>query len=184
MLRSNSRQLRKPLFTNWAPPLASLHLRAILAGMTDQKSSPGLAAVALTAAGAIPFVGLAIAIAVLDPPSNATAALWLQTYAAIILSFLGGIRWGLALAQPGTKAGTLALSVCPSLAGWAILPPAIILVPSPSWFLAYAGLFAVQLVWDLRSTGVPSGFKPVRLWVSIVVIAALIGAWAIQHFGF
>ncbi|WP_018149182.1 DUF3429 domain-containing protein [Henriciella marina] len=151
--------------------------------MTDQKSSPGIAAIALTAGGAIPFVGLAIAIAVLDPPTNSTAALWLQTYAAIILSFLGGIRWGLALAQPGTRPFTYALSVCPSLAGWAILPPAIILVPSPNWFLAYAGLFAVQLVWDLRSREMPSGFKPVRLWVSLVVIAALIGAWAIQYFG-
>ena len=122
--------------------------------------------------------------AFLNAPTNSTAALWLQTYSAVILSFLGGIRWGLGLASRDPKASTFLLSVSPSLAGWAILPPAIILAPGPVWFLAYAGLFALQLIWDLRSSDVPSSFKPLRLGVSLVVIASLVGAWGVQRFLF
>lgn len=152
--------------------------------MTEQTSFPRTTIFLLTATGAIPFVGLAIAMAFLNAPTNSTAALWLQTYSAVILSFLGGIRWGLGLASRDPKASTFLLSVSPSLAGWAILPPAIILAPGPVWFLAYAGLFALQLIWDLRSSDVPSSFKPLRLGVSLVVIASLVGAWGVQRFLF
>jgi hypothetical protein len=165
-------------------PLVIALVRLISAGMTEQTSFPRKTVFLLTATGAIPFVGLAIAMAFLDAPTNSTAALWLQTYSAVILSFLGGIRWGLGLASRNSKPGTFVLSVCPSLAGWAILPPAIIIAPGPIWFLAYAGLFGLQLIWDLRSSEVPSSFKPLRLGVSLVVIASLIGAWAVQAFLF
>ncbi|RIJ24445.1 DUF3429 domain-containing protein [Henriciella barbarensis] len=152
--------------------------------MTEQARFPEKTVFLLTATGAIPFIGLAVAMALLDAPTNSTAALWLQTYSAVILSFLGGIRWGLALTSRDPKPGSFVLSVCPCLAGWAILPPAIILAPGPIWFLAYAGLFALQLLWDLRSAEVPSSFKPLRLGVSLVVIASLIAAWGVQRFLF
>lgn len=158
--------------------------RLILAGMTEQTRFPHKTVFLLTATGAIPFIALAVAMGLLSAPTNSTAALWLQTYSAVILSFLGGIRWGLALAGRDPKPGSFVLSVCPSLAGWAILPPAIILAPGPVWFLAYAGLFALQLIWDLRSSEVPSSFKPLRLGVSLVVIASLVGAWGVQRFLF
>ena len=142
--------------------------RLILAGMTEQTRFPHKTVFLLTATGAIPFIALAVAMGLLSAPTNSTAALWLQTYSAVILSFLGGIRWGLALAGRDPKASTFVLSVWPSLAGWAILPPAIILAPGPVWFLAYAGLFAL----------------PLRLGVSLVVIASLVGAWGVQRFLF
>lgn len=141
-------------------------------------------AAALTAAGALPFIALVIAMAVLDPPTNSTAGLWLQTYSAVILSFLGGIRWGLALARPANASGAFALSVVPALAGWAMLPFAIILMPGPTWYLGYALAFGMQAVWDGTSSDVPAWFKPIRLWTSLVVIAALIAAWAVQSYLF
>ncbi len=55
----------------------------------------------------------------------ATAAL--AAYAAVIVSFLGGIHWGLALRQPPQQhTGLLAWGVVPSLLGWPalLLPPA------------------------------------------------------------
>jgi len=180
MVTFNFTRSGKVSFTIWRRVLATAAGRAILPVMTEETSFPRKTVFALTAAGAIPFIALVIAMALLEAPTNSTAALWLQTYAAVILSFLGGIRWGLALGRPGGSTTTFVLSVCPALAGWAILPPAIILVPSPNWFLAYAGLFALQLIWDLRSPGVPAGFKPLRLGVSLVVIGALAGAWAVQ----
>ena len=150
--------------------------------MSDHDSAFRRTAALLTFAGAIPFAGLAIGVAVLDPPTNATAGLWLQTYSAVILSFLGGIRWGLTLARPDSGQGTLALTVLPALAGWMILTMAIILQPDPAWYLAYAGLFAIQLFWDWTSSSVPNWFKPVRAGVSAIVMASLIFAWAAGAF--
>ncbi|MEQ9315561.1 MAG: DUF3429 domain-containing protein, partial [Henriciella sp.] len=128
------------------------------------------------------LLGFAIGTSVLEPPTNATAGLWLQTYAAVILSFLGGIRWGMALKDEGAGGGTLALSVLPSLAGWVILPFSIILMPNPAWYLALAILFLLQLVWDWSSASVPTWFKPLRMGASVAAIGSLVFAWAVQVF--
>ncbi|MEM9171771.1 MAG: DUF3429 domain-containing protein [Pseudomonadota bacterium] len=73
-------------------------------------------------AGLIPFVGLGVA-AVLElslPIASVTALLF---YAATILSFLGALQWGLAIAAPHrTHAATLFVaSVIPSLIAWSAL---------------------------------------------------------------
>ena len=152
--------------------------------MNDASSDFRRTAAVLTGAGALPFIGLTLGMAVLDPPTDSTARLWLMVYASVILSFLGGIRWGLALAGPPPSPLPLVLSVLPALAGWVIVPYAILIqpVPGPAWFLAYAGLFALQLGWDLSSGVVPAWFKPVRLWVSLIVIACMAAAFAIAQF--
>ncbi|WP_084421159.1 DUF3429 domain-containing protein [Henriciella litoralis] len=152
--------------------------------MTDASPSFRRTALLLSGAGALPFIGLVIAMAILEAPTNSTAGLWLQTYAAVILSFLGGIRWGTAIAAPPSSPLPLAISVLPALAGWAMLPLAIILQPGPNWYLGYALAFALQLAWDWRSAAVPAWFKPIRLGVSLVVISSLIGAWAVQTYLF
>lgn len=152
--------------------------------MTDTTPAFRRTAIALTVAGALPFAGLLAGMAFLDPPTNLTANFWLMVYASVILSFLGGIRWGLALAVQDASPFTLALSVLPALAGWVIVPYAILIqpIPSPEWFLAYAALFGAQLSWDIRAASVPDWFKPVRLYVSLVVIACMLGGWAVRSF--
>ncbi|RIJ30689.1 DUF3429 domain-containing protein [Henriciella mobilis] len=142
------------------------------------------AATALTLAGALPFIGLVPAMAALEPPTNLTASFWLMVYATVILSFLGGIRWGLALSNPEAGWTPLAISVLPALAGWVIVPYAILIqqVPSPAWFLAYAVFFALHLGWDWLSGSVPSWFKTLRMTVSVIVIASLVSAWGIRQF--
>lgn len=139
---------------------------------------------ALAAAAALPFVSLVFAMALLEPPTNLTASFWLMVYATVTLSFLGGIRWGMALAKPTGRSSTLVLSILPALAGWVIVPYAILIqqVPGPECFLAYAMLFGLQAAWDLTSAAVPAWFRPVRLVVSLAVIACLLGAWAIRQF--
>lgn len=95
---------------------------------------PTPAAWALGLGGLIPFV--AGAAALLWPgavpvavPGGAAAAL--AAYAAVIVSFLGGIHWGLAFVQPGGSATTrLVWGVVPSLIAW----PALLL--PPAWSLA------------------------------------------------
>jgi hypothetical protein len=68
-------------------------------------------------------------------------------YGAIILSFLGGIRWGAALNEPRRQSPTtLAQSVVPALAAWVCA-----LLPSPWSFVGLAVAFAVQGVWDIAA---------------------------------
>jgi hypothetical protein len=68
--------------------------------------------------GLIPFVTGALAVA-FAPEIKPEAAAALLTYGAVILSFLGGIRWGFAVFE-GDRAGWNAYgaSVIPSLVAW------------------------------------------------------------------
>ncbi len=71
--------------------------------------------------GLIPFVGLAIlSISSLLPGEwRPTAATALIAYGAVILSFLGGIHWGIAFTQPRPPRIAFAWGVLPSLLAWA-----------------------------------------------------------------
>ena len=104
------------------------------------------AALALGLAGSVPYW---VAAAVLLMDYGSLAANWVVwgviAYGAIGLSFLGGIRWGLALRPLGARRQMweLALSIAPPLAGFAALmaPPAV------GVSLLIAGLLALAL-WD------------------------------------
>ncbi len=74
-------------------------------------------------AGLIPFWGLTIAkLAAVPLPPGAVDFL-LATYAATILSFLGGIRWGAVLRAPDQRivATDYIFGVTPQLFGWGAL---------------------------------------------------------------
>ena len=99
----------------------------------------------------------------------------LSGYAAAILSFLGGIRWGATL--PRTEAGgrTLVLSVVPSLLAWAFL-----LVPAPARFLLFAAAFVGQGVLDVgaaRRGALPAWFGTLRIVLTVAVTFAMLAAF-------
>jgi hypothetical protein len=129
------------------------------------------AARALGVAGLIPFVGLALLVA-FSPEIKGEAATGLLIYGAVILSFLGGIRWGFAVIE-GDQAGWsgYGLSVVPSLFAWVAAlwggpagllllalslaawfgyeysaPPAITL---PAWYMRLRGLLTAIAVLSL-----------------------------------
>lgn len=91
---------------------------------------------ALGALGLLPQ-GAAALLAALDPPLLRAAGVMLASgYAALILSFLGGMWWGLAAAAPASPRWTWLAAVAPSLwalaclvAGLAIGLPNVALVP-------------------------------------------------------
>ena len=60
------------------------------------RSAPPQVPMALMFAGVIPFASAAGAMFVWrdDLALMNTAALWLLVYSAVILSFIGGVRWG------------------------------------------------------------------------------------------
>lgn len=88
-------------------------------------------------------------------------------YAAVLLSFLGGVRCGFELMRdPASPNGVrLFYSALPGLAGWAL---ALFVTFAPGAIgaaSAFAGLFAAQYLWDHRSAtdaGAPQWYPLLR----------------------
>ena len=76
-------------------------------------------------AGLLPFVAGAVLVWLVRPDVHPYVALALSGSAAVILSFLGGIHWGLAMREPAPPLPWLVWGVVPSLVAWlAMLMPA------------------------------------------------------------
>ncbi|MDZ3821991.1 MAG: DUF3429 domain-containing protein [Pseudoxanthomonas sp.] len=149
-----------------------------MASQPPASSGPGRTlAWALGAGGALPFLALALAPLAGPVPDWAWPAL--VGYGALILSFLGGIRWGRALGHRERRAADLDLlaSVLPSLYAWPLL-----LVPSGQALPLLAAGFAGQWLLDerRRQPPAPSWFLPLRRALSATVIAALLLAGAVH----
>lgn len=135
---------------------------------TDGGGAPP-SALGLGAAGLVPFVGLAaLVIAGGAELMGIAARPALLLYGAIIASFLGGIRWGLAAAR-GLGLRDYGLSVLPSLLAWAALA-----LPAP-WDLRGMGLLV--LGWGLVDQDLPRrGIAPIwlgRLRLALSGVAGL-----------
>lgn len=140
-------------------------------------------AVVLGLAGVVPFI--ACGLATLDANAGfATAAFAaFLAYGAVILSFLGGVHWGLVLQEPppGHAGGTrfdrqrLAFGVIPSLVGWLALILARAVSAELGLVLLIAGFIATLAVEaQARRLGlVPGGYMWLRWLLSAVVIALL-----------
>jgi hypothetical protein len=103
------------------------------------------------------------------------ALLW---WSAIILSFLGGARWGAAVQAPAPDPRLIGLAMLPSIAGWAILllPPTM----RVAQFLALATALALHLLWDARSGGLPGWYGRLRLVLTGGAVSALAAQAALQ----
>jgi hypothetical protein len=135
----------------------------------------GEAAYTLGLSGLIPFIGLsALCLAGTGPVLGISPRAALVVYGAVIASFLGGIRWGTALREPGPSWRDLTLSVVPSLVAWACLA-----LRAP---LDLAGLGLLVLVWGLvdqdmpRRGLAPAWFGRLRLLLSGVAGLSLLAA--------
>ena len=127
--------------------------------------------------GALPFVGLAVGSFWLDGLPQAYTVFALTAYGAVILSFLGGIQWGLAVADYGAAQGRgasyrrLTISVVPSLIAWWAL-----LLTGPTALLVLACSFALMLALDwtaTRSGEAPDWYPRLRLPLTACVVACL-----------
>lgn len=122
--------------------------------------------------GLIPFL-LPPVLAWAHPPF-AELALSIQAhYAAMILSFLGGARWGLAASRPAPGFAVVSLSMIPTLAALALLE-----MPSPfrGWQLfGLAFALAAQWAWDLLSPYLPPWFARLRTVLTLGAIVGLLG---------
>lgn len=141
------------------------------------------AAALLGAGGLIPFIGLAAAAHIAEGEQAQTALHALVTYGAVILSFLGGIIWGLGISGFGDgrerprEALRLTVSVLPSLFGWVALlfPPATGL-----WLLAACFLMVLSVDLLMCKRGLAPSWYPTLRWrlTGIAVLCLLAATMA------
>lgn len=145
------------------------------ASLPAAASKPSPEALALGLAGLIPFASGALALWWL-PEWVDLAAMALLTYAAVIVSFLGGIHWGLAMSQARPPRGLLIWGILPSLLAWAGL-----LLNSAWGLVLMAATLLICYVVDCQI------YRPLRLggWLllrgvltAVAVLSCLAGAAA------
>lgn len=141
--------------------------------MSEANNMPWSVMTRLGHAGWLPFVGLALLSLLLDDPSaRHLAERLLLGYGAVILSFLGGVHWGLAMQSPGGRTvGMLTIGVLPSLVGWGTL-----LLPGEQALAIQVATYGGFWFYEHRALGpeiLPKAYLDLRRWLTLVVVAAL-----------
>ena len=133
--------------------------------------------------GLLPFIGLALT-AFVDRHHGIVWADALVAYGAVILSFVGALHWGFAMALPAMpqalRRNCFVWSVVPALLAW----PAVMLEPAFGAPLLVAG-FVAHIWQDHRLAGrvaLPAWYLPLRRQLSIVACVCLaLGAFSVSH---
>ena len=126
----------------------------------------------LSIGGFLPFALIAAALFLIGDLHVAYPFLFdiFKIWSAVILSFLGGIRWGLAIAYAPGETRNLVLSVLPSIFGWFA-----ILLPNAYTLLVLIVLYCAQGAWDNFYAGsgrVQPWFGPLRVVLTLLVVSA------------
>ena len=141
----------------------------------------------LTLSGLIPFIACAVIIATqgANPILQGQTRFLLLAYSAIILSFLGGVRWGLEItpSQPGETAPRLIVlggSVLGALVGWAALGVSLLNTRADqgTLFLAIAVALVAHWSWDVSSRkATPAWYDGLRTIATVGAAMSLIVGW-------
>ncbi len=128
-------------------------------------------------AGLLPFVVGAVELWLLPGFITDFIETALLAYAAVILSLMGAIHWGLAMRSHRDIINLqLGLSVIPALLGWvALLIPAVAAYPILMLSFIVLNLFDLQAV---KLNMAPSWYPKFRLPLTIGVVLSLVAAYA------
>ena len=110
--------------------------------------------------GLAPFCALPAAIAIWPSRADLTV-LVVAAYAALILSFLGGSRWGIALQALEPDPRALLLAMAPTLLAWGLLIG--LHARERLQLFALAAVLIVVGLWDLASPQGPAWYQRLRL---------------------
>ena len=129
---------------------------------------PARAAWLLGLAGTLPFIATSAVYCLGPAPLKGPMSLALLTYAGVILSFLGGARWGMEVVRHRPpRAQVLIPAIVPSLVAWGLLVGA---AWAPlKWQLG--GLivaFLAQWLWDNSSLETPVWYAPLRTVLTLI----------------
>jgi len=128
--------------------------------------------------GLIPFLAPP-AIGGLFPDHAAFAARALALYGGLILSFLGGARWAMAVRQDPVDARIVSLAMIPTLVALAVL-----LLPAELRAAQLAVLALALLIhgaWDVWSSGLPGWYPRLRLLLTLGGTAGLSAGALVLH---
>ena len=143
------------------------------------RSTPSTA-ILLGLLGLLGFVGCGLIAMVEDPTTSGQGLNALIANAAVMLSFIGAVHWGLALGA-GTATRRVqrlryTLGVLPALIGWVALLLPLFVPPWTSLVLLTAGFIASMVV---EARWAHLGFTPGRYtalhWLVTVVVVAMLG---------
>jgi len=94
-------------------------------------------------------------------------------YGALILSFLGGARWGLAIAGSVPRTLAVSLAMLPTIVGLGLL-----LLPASTRRIQLCGLalaLGLHWIWDLRGRDLPVWYAGLRTLLTVGAVAGLVG---------
>lgn len=129
-------------------------------------------------AGLAPFIALSLWLYGIAPDHEwrAGTILLLLAYGAVVLSFLGGARWGIALSGQDHDARLdFSLAMLPPLIGWIA-----IFIPVPYAFAVLAVAFSAQGAWDtlaVHAEKAPGWYGELRTILTIIVVLTMIVAF-------
>ena len=133
-----------------------------------------LPALALGAAGVLPFIAGGLATLTL-PEWSAFATQATLFYGAVILSFLGGIRWGFAMHTGIAGKGWFhyVIAVVPSLFAWGALLVPLVDIGIAMCILGLVGMLLADI--QLTNQGkAPMWFQKLRLFLTVGACAGLL----------
>ena len=130
----------------------------------------------LTCAGLLPFIVLTLLLQ-LNWLSSFNICNLLITYAGLILSFLGGMQWGVGLMQPDKCAANFpflfTISILPTLVAWFLLAINNIHCQLIGLAFAFSGVLIIDIILTLNRL-LPSWFLKLRISITLIVIMLLI----------
>ena len=134
----------------------------------------------LTLASAVPFVALSVAVSARMFDDNGFVIHTLLTYSAVILSFLGGIHWGIAVSSYSHDKKTANMliteSVLPSILAWGVLLHAPLHIQLLVLTVLFTFVWAIDSVLVGRKI-VPLWFFEIRCIITPVVVVSLYVAY-------
>lgn len=140
-----------------------------LKGAAELRHTP-LPALVLGVGGVVPFVAPPLYMVYYSGEYCSLLEQGHLAYGAVILSFIGGVRWGLTLAHPyqGPSWRNLVYSVTPSLIAW----PALLVQPMLGYSLLTAGLLTAGVI-DVAWAGYPVWFKALRILLTVGAVGSI-----------
>ncbi|HFB2048299.1 MAG: DUF3429 domain-containing protein [Hyphomicrobiaceae bacterium] len=142
---------------------------------TFSKTRTPLAALVWGWAGVIPFVVMTFVLVLADEIWKPKIELVLPLYSAVILTFMGGVHWGIAMVKIHTSLWLYSTGIIPSI--FAIIS---ILLPSYYAVLVLISGFIILLATDIYLVSfeaLPSWYGNLRIYLTLAVLICLTSAF-------
>lgn len=123
-------------------------------------------------AGLLPFIASAVACGLMQGETKLLAQQALLAYGAVIVSFLGAVHWGAALAMRSTAAFSYVWSITPALLAWIAL-----LLPFSAGTVMLALVLVVCWIVDLqtlRSHVFSESYLQLRMHLTIGALLSIV----------